>query len=167
VSEGASGVVGACAAILANLIAFAAFFAFADSAVTWFFSLVNLHNFGLTGIFQFLFWPLAFVMGVGVQDCRQVSNLIGIKTFVNEFVAYAHMGQMIDLRNELIANGTFQAYQNGSLSLRPNQNILWNVRIFEKRLHISTIYKLFEFNKGAFNCDCYVTIDFCKSDFLA
>jgi hypothetical protein len=43
-------------------------------------------------IFQFicsyLFWPVAYVMGVHQADCRVVGELIGIKTFINEFVAY-------------------------------------------------------------------------------
>ena len=31
-------------------------------------------------------------MGVAQEDCRQVAELIGIKTFVNEMVAYTELG---------------------------------------------------------------------------
>ena len=47
-SAGASAVIGSVAAIIANLIAFTAGFEFLNSIVSWFFSLVNLNNFGLS-----------------------------------------------------------------------------------------------------------------------
>ena len=30
-----------------------------------------------------------------MQDCRQMASLIGIKTFLNEFVAYDKLGKII------------------------------------------------------------------------
>ena len=42
-------------------------------------------------IFSYILWPLAAVMGVNIEDCRKVAKLIGIKTFVNEFVAYLEL----------------------------------------------------------------------------
>ena len=35
-------------------------------------------------------------MGVPYTDCRAVGELIGIKTFINEFVAYKALGVYID-----------------------------------------------------------------------
>lgn len=35
-------------------------------------------------------------MGVPQQDCRTVAELIGVKTFLNEFVAYTALSQLID-----------------------------------------------------------------------
>jgi pyrimidine nucleoside transport protein len=127
VSSGAVGVVKAVAAIMACLIAFMAMFAFADACVMWFLSIVGLENCGLAAVFGYALWPLAFIMGVDGEDCRVVSNLIGMKMFVNEFVAYAHMGRMIDLRNALVANGTFDFYRNGSMALESKQEMIWNV----------------------------------------
>ena len=40
-------------------------------------------------ICSYLFWPVAFLMGCDYQDARRVAALIGTKTFLNEFVAYA------------------------------------------------------------------------------
>ena len=34
-------------------------------------------------------------MGVEPADCRQLGALIGLKTFLNEFVAYDHLGKLI------------------------------------------------------------------------
>ena len=42
-------------------------------------------------LFSKLLWPLAWVMGVPSVDCSKVARLIGFKTVINEFVAYAEM----------------------------------------------------------------------------
>lgn len=39
--------------------------------------------------------PLAWSMGVAWEECHDVGILIGLKTFVNEFVAYASLSKMI------------------------------------------------------------------------
>ncbi|CAF0781890.1 unnamed protein product [Brachionus calyciflorus] len=128
ITNGAVGVLKVVGAIVANLIACTAFFTFIDQLVQWFFSMINLENFGLTTIFQYLFFPFVFLMGVNLEDCRAISKLIGIKVFVNEFVAYSHMGNMIKTRNELINNGTLNSYLNGTLILSPDTDILINDR---------------------------------------
>ena len=35
-----------------------------------------------------MLWPFAWIMGTPAIDCKQVATLIGVKTFLNEFVAY-------------------------------------------------------------------------------
>ena len=35
-------------------------------------------------------------MGTHMEDCRKVAKLVGIKTFVNEFVAYMSLSVYID-----------------------------------------------------------------------
>ena len=52
--------------------------------------------------------PLAWVMGVEWQDCEAVAQLIGLKTIVNEFVAYEQLGKLksanqLSVRQILIA----------------------------------------------------------------
>ena len=58
-------------------------------------------------ICSYVLWPVAVVMGVEIIDCRKVAQLIGIKTFLNEFIAYQELGQFIDNRRlfyEHVAN---------------------------------------------------------------
>lgn len=45
-------------------------------------------------LFGWIFMPLAWVMGVDWSECDKVGELIGIKTIVNEFVAYAKLAEM-------------------------------------------------------------------------
>jgi len=42
--------------------------------------------------------PLAFVMGVEYDDAFNVAELLGVKTFLNEFIAYDRLGKMIKNR---------------------------------------------------------------------
>jgi len=63
---------------------------------------------------------------VSLEDCKSVSKLIGTKIFVNEFVAYEKLGKMIKFKEEIIANGTYNLYYNGTLSL-PAEGVIWSV----------------------------------------
>ena len=47
-------------------------------------------------ICSYVLWPFAYVMGVAYDDCRQVAELVGVKIFINEFVAYSDLGVLID-----------------------------------------------------------------------
>ena len=37
-------------------------------------------------------------MGVDSENCRKVAELIGIKTFLNEFIAYTTLGELVENR---------------------------------------------------------------------
>ncbi len=50
----------------------------------------------LKTFFGMLLAPLAFLMGVPWSDAGNVGNLLGIKVSVNEFVAYARLGEYIN-----------------------------------------------------------------------
>ena len=39
--------------------------------------------------------PVAFMMGVKWEDSGAVAELLGIKTFLNEFVAYTDLAEII------------------------------------------------------------------------
>ena len=51
------------------------------------------------------------MMGVEPGNCRQLGTLIGVKTFLNEFVAYDHLSKLIKnkvvLTEHVSLNGTF------------------------------------------------------------
>ena len=48
--------------------------------------------------------PLAYVMGVTWDDSFKVAELLGVKTFLNEFVAYERLGEMVKNRAAGTAN---------------------------------------------------------------
>lgn len=47
-------------------------------------------------ILSYIFFPLAFIMGVGTDTTQvlRVAELMGTKTVLNEFIAFQKMGQM-------------------------------------------------------------------------
>jgi pyrimidine nucleoside transport protein len=67
------------------------------------------------------------MMGVPIDDCLSVSKLLGLKTFINEFVAYKDLGDVINFRNEILKNGTQELYKNGSMPIPNNIAMIWQV----------------------------------------
>ena len=96
--NGASQAIKICSNIVANLIAFLAFIAFLDAIVMWFGSIVGL-SISFEWILSKLFVPIALLMGVEWQDSDKVAKMIGLKTLVNEFVAYTELSKQIELGN--------------------------------------------------------------------
>ena len=54
--------------------------------------------FTLNLVIGYLFVPLAWLMGVSARDCRRVGELIGLKTIVNEFLAFEKLGELSKIR---------------------------------------------------------------------
>ena len=105
--------VKAVGAIVSNLISFVAIFSFLDALIAWFLSMLGLENAGFSLVLKYLFYPFALVMGVDLNDCLSVAKLLGIKTFINEFVAYKQLGDVINFRKEILNNGTYDQYKDG------------------------------------------------------
>ncbi len=79
----------------AVLIVFVAMIALLNALLGW-----AGHFFGYSGLSfqQILGWiatPFAWLTGMPWQDARQIGPLLGLKTAVNEFVAYLQMSQML------------------------------------------------------------------------
>lgn len=85
----------------AMLLAFLALVALADFLVGLPVELINslfetsYEPWSLKMILGYVFWPLAFFMGVPIEDCTQIASLLGEKMVLNEFVAYTHLGEML------------------------------------------------------------------------
>jgi CNT family concentrative nucleoside transporter len=78
--------------VAAMLMAFIALVALVNFLLGWVGGLVGHPQLSMQGILGFVLRPLAWVMGVPWQDTAYVGSLIGIKTVLNEFVAYAQFG---------------------------------------------------------------------------
>jgi CNT family concentrative nucleoside transporter len=75
----------------------------------------------LERIFSWVFWPLAWLLGVSVEDAAEVASLLGQKTALNEFVAYTTLTQKlmedpgwISERSRLIASYALCGFANFS-----------------------------------------------------
>ena len=56
----------------------------------------GLENLTLQGVVGYIFWPLAWAMGVPAAECSQVGQLLGVKTILNEFYAYFQLKAVAD-----------------------------------------------------------------------
>jgi len=66
-----------------------------------------------------LLWPFAWIMGTPLEDCRVVAELMGIKTFANEFIAYERLSGLIKNREAMLQ---WQLVSNHTASYNPIQN---------------------------------------------
>lgn len=70
-----------------------------------------------------IFLPLSWLMGVPWEECESVATLIGLKTIVNEFVAYERLGEykalnLLTPRTEAIATYAICGFSNpGSVGI--------------------------------------------------
>ncbi|XP_016071154.1 PREDICTED: sodium/nucleoside cotransporter 1 [Miniopterus natalensis] len=97
-SSGAAVSVKVVANIAANLIAFLAVLAFINSAFSWLGNMVDIQGLSFQLLCSYLLRPVAFLMGVSWEDCPVVAELLGIKLFLNEFVAYQELSQYKERR---------------------------------------------------------------------
>jgi pyrimidine nucleoside transport protein len=63
--------------------------------------------------------PLSWIMGIPWSECEDVATLIGLKTVVNEFIAYQKLGELkhqsrLSSRSEAIATYAICGFSNPS-----------------------------------------------------
>lgn len=135
--------------IIANAIAFMSAFRFLNEIVAWLGELVgygdtNQYAWSIEEFGAYLFMPMVFMMGVPWNECYHVGKLIGLKIFVNEFIAYKELGRMISgtrkvtYRSEAIATFALCGFTNPAsfgvmlstmIALTPDQrkNIIYTI----------------------------------------
>uniref|UniRef100_A0A672IYY9 Sodium/nucleoside cotransporter n=1 Tax=Salarias fasciatus TaxID=181472 RepID=A0A672IYY9_SALFA len=97
-SQGAHRAIQVVATIIVNIIAFMALLGFLDAVLSWLGGIFGYPQLSFSFICSYVFMPLAFMMGVSWEDSFIVAELIGIKTFLNEFVAYQKLSELIKKR---------------------------------------------------------------------
>jgi CNT family concentrative nucleoside transporter len=106
--------------VAAMLMAFIALVAMLNAGLGWVGGLMGIEGLSLQSILGFLLRPLAWVMGVPWQDTAYVGSLIGLKTSLNEFVAYAQFasdlgqGVVLEPRSALITTYALLGFANFS-----------------------------------------------------
>ncbi|XP_051918323.1 sodium/nucleoside cotransporter 1 isoform X2 [Hippocampus zosterae] len=93
-SSGASASITLVANIAANIIAFLAILAFINEALSWLGGMVGYPEVTFQLLCSYVFMPVAFMMGVPFEESFTVAELIGIKLFLNEFVAYEKLATL-------------------------------------------------------------------------
>ncbi|XP_041366880.1 solute carrier family 28 member 3-like [Gigantopelta aegis] len=112
IATGATASIKLIANIIVNLIAFLALLAFVNATLTWFGDRVDVHNLTFELICSYVLYPVALAMGTYPQDCRRIAQLVGVKTFTNEFIAYQRLKDLLE-NKKLWLNYT-QVYNSSS-----------------------------------------------------
>lgn len=81
--------------------------------------LVGFPGFTIERVLGYLLSPVAWAMGVPWKDCFTIGQLMGVKTVLNEFVAYAQLGEILkanpnalDYRSIVIATYALCGFSN-------------------------------------------------------
>jgi CNT family concentrative nucleoside transporter len=122
-AEGAVAGLRLAAYVGAMLLAFVALIAMANDGLSGLGTLVGLTDLSFQKLLGWLLAPLAFLMGVPWADAPEVGALLGLKTVINEFVAYQQLGTLmqsdaIGHRSAVIASYALCGFANfGSLAI--------------------------------------------------
>ena len=107
----------------ALLIAFVALIALMNASVTTIGGWFGVEGLSLQKLLGFALAPLAWLLGVPWQDASQVGALLGIKTALNEFIAYGELADLVAAgaiapRSAVIASYALCGFANfGSLAI--------------------------------------------------
>ena len=94
-AEGGTSGLRLAAYVGAMLIAFVSLIAVANDLLGAIGATLGAPGLTLQSALGFCLAPLAFMMGVPWSDATQVGALLGIKTVLNEFIAYQQLGELI------------------------------------------------------------------------
>ena len=122
-AQGAAGGLKLAAYIAAMLIAFVALIALVNDSLAAVGGWLGAPDLTLQRILGVALAPLAWLMGVPWEDATQVGALLGIKTVLNEFLAYLELSALMETgalqpRSAMIASYALCGFANfGSLAI--------------------------------------------------
>uniref|UniRef100_A0A0N5AJH0 Sodium/nucleoside cotransporter n=1 Tax=Syphacia muris TaxID=451379 RepID=A0A0N5AJH0_9BILA len=116
-------------AIGANLIVYLALLALLNTVVWWLGDTVGIKDLSFNKILGYCFFPLAYMMGASdasdshtqIDETLKVAELMGMKTVLNEFIAYQHLhslvetGELVGDRARMIATYALCGFSNISM----------------------------------------------------
>ena len=104
------------------LVAFVALIHMADALLGWVGGFAGFASLSFEGILGFLLAPLAWVLGVPWHDAVKIGEILGVKTVLNEFIAFqmlANAESGLDPRSVVIASYACCGFANfGSLAIQ-------------------------------------------------
>ena len=101
--------------IAAMLISFLALIALTNGIMGGIHNHIRYFPHSLEQVFGYIFWPIAWVIGIPAHDCGAVGNLLGIRMVLNELVAFSQLGDqktLLDRRTVTIATFALCGFAN-------------------------------------------------------
>lgn len=81
--------------LAATIITFASLFALGDAAVAWMLSMVDLGDTGLEDLLSYVMFPIAYLIGVDVDECQAFGRLLGRRLVLSELVAFRDLSMKV------------------------------------------------------------------------
>jgi CNT family concentrative nucleoside transporter len=104
------------------LIAFVALIHMSDALLAWCASWFGVQGLSFESILGIALAPLAFLLGVPWHDAARIGELLGVKTVLNEFIAFGMLAEgkaTLDPRSVVIASYALCGFANfGSLAIQ-------------------------------------------------
>ncbi|MGK7929835.1 MAG: NupC/NupG family nucleoside CNT transporter [Microcystaceae cyanobacterium] len=110
--------------VAAMIIAFLGLLALINGVFGYVGGLFGFPTLSLTLVLSYLFFPVAWLMGIPWLDCGLVGELLGKKLIINEFIAYIDLREMIEQdlisqRTEILTTFALCGFANlGSLGIQ-------------------------------------------------
>jgi CNT family concentrative nucleoside transporter len=101
--------------IAAMLISFLALIALTNGIMGGIHNHLRYFPHSLEQVFGYIFWPIAWVIGIPAHDCAAVGNLLGIRMVLNELVAFSQLGDqktLLDPRTVTITTFALCGFAN-------------------------------------------------------
>ncbi|KAJ3065330.1 hypothetical protein HDU98_011307 [Podochytrium sp. JEL0797] len=121
-SKGAAIGVQLALLIAGTLLAIISLYQCANDLTAWAFNMVDIANWvdasqpvTIQFLLSYIFWPLAFFIGINSSEARIAAEFMATKVVVNEFVAYSNLHDYAFMPNQS-ADGSYPL--NGALSPR-------------------------------------------------
>lgn len=81
--------------LAATIITFASLFALGDAAVAWMLSMINHGDTGLEDVLSYIMFPIAYLIGIDVDECQAVGRLLGRRLVLSELVAFRDLSMKV------------------------------------------------------------------------
>ncbi|KAI0236469.1 hypothetical protein L0F63_003090 [Massospora cicadina] len=118
-ANGASQGITLCLMVAGTLLAIISLLALVDALLGFFGGFVSIPNLTLQLMGGYIFIPFAWLVGVPYAECKAVGQLMAIKLFANEFVAFGRLAELqtgdgLSPRSTLLATYALCGFANFS-----------------------------------------------------
>jgi len=83
----------------AMLISFIALIYLLDGCFAWVHGFISWFPSSLEQVLSWIFWPVAWLIGIPRADCSTIANLLGLRMVTNELIAFQRLGPMAGVLN--------------------------------------------------------------------
>ncbi|KAL8580492.1 hypothetical protein ACOMHN_053207 [Nucella lapillus] len=146
---GALSVVSMLVNVIVSAFAFFSLISWINTTLTWFGFRVGIQDLTMEKILSYVFFPISYLMGIEVADCRNVAMLMGLRISSASLVSMLKLMQLLDNRDQF---DQYSQMPNATVTYVGDHIVLdqWNTTLIDgfisKRSEAIAIYALCGFS---------------------